>query len=568
MDANSLGKFRLAALLAISILALGTAGCGGSDGNDGAAGAAGADGVDGSDGAAGTDGGDGATGADGSSGLNCWDLNENGVPDFPAEDLNGDGVVDVLDCNAIASGGAGVIAQFHTEYFTDNAYKGTEDCLLCHGPMADEILTTGHWNWNGVAAGIEGVEGEIHGKTDIINNFCIAIDSNEGRCTQCHIGYGYGDKNFDFSNRNAIDCLVCHDQTGTYLKGATTAGLPDPSVDLDLVAQSVAMVNGRPSRKNCLACHAKAGGGDNVKHGDLSTAMVSTTRDFDVHMGTDGGNLQCVTCHEVKRDAEGDLISHGIGGMVYHSVDEGNMKDCVDCHGDQSNIHAGSTVENLMRIHGERLACQVCHIPAFAREIATTVEWYWEDAGQDIDPIPIDPETGRATYSKKKGSFVWANDVRPTLLYYDHQWKKAIVNVDDQYTEVPVNLARPAADYTTPDAKIYPFKKMIGNQIADAGNQTVLVPHLFGLKGGDNPYWAKYDWDLALQDGAAYSGQTYTGAFEFVDTEMYLAINHEVAPKEMAYGMDGDCNDCHGADQIDWTALGWDDDPLSGGSRP
>jgi len=115
---------------------------------------------------------------------------------------------------------------------------------------------------------------------------------------------------------------------------------------------------------------------------------------------------------------------------------------------------------------------------------------------------------------------------------------------------------------------IYPFKKMIGNQVTDAGNQTMLVPHLYGPKGGPNPFWAKYDWDLALQDGAAYTGQTYTGAFEFVDTEMYLTVNHEIAPKEQALGMDGTCVDCHTDGQIDWIGLGWSDDPVLGGTRP
>ncbi len=33
----------------------------------------------------------------GEDGINCWDLNENGLPD-DEEDINGDGVVDVLDC--------------------------------------------------------------------------------------------------------------------------------------------------------------------------------------------------------------------------------------------------------------------------------------------------------------------------------------------------------------------------------------------------------------------------------------------------------------------------------------
>ena len=87
------------------------------------------------------------------------------------------------------------------------------------------------------------------------------------------------------------------------------------------------------------------------------------------------------------------------------------MKQCDDCHGDRFNIHVGTTVEAIIGSH-DRLACQVCHIPAIARKISTKVEWYWSDAGQNISPIPIDPETGRPTYDKKKGTFVWANDVR------------------------------------------------------------------------------------------------------------------------------------------------------------
>ncbi|MGD9340852.1 MAG: OmcA/MtrC family decaheme c-type cytochrome [Chromatiales bacterium] len=46
----------------------------------------------------GDDGRDGADGMDGATGLSCWDLNENGIKDFPDEDTNGDGVIDVNDC--------------------------------------------------------------------------------------------------------------------------------------------------------------------------------------------------------------------------------------------------------------------------------------------------------------------------------------------------------------------------------------------------------------------------------------------------------------------------------------
>lgn len=520
------------------------------------------DGSAGADGAAGING---APGADGAAGVSCWDLNGNGVGD-PSEDLNGDGVVDVFDCNPTASG-AYEIDQLHVGYFTEHDYVGTKSCLNCHGLIGQDMLTKAHFTWEGTASNITGHEGEIHGKNDLINNFCIAVPTNEGRCTECHAGYGYADNTFAFNDPKTIDCLVCHDQSGTYAKGLKTAGLPDPTIDLNVVARSVANNQGVPTRANCIGCHAKAGGGDNVKHGDLAMAMLDTTRDFDVHMGTDGGDFSCVECHGVKKNAEYELVDHGIGGLPYHSTDEGVMKGCVDCHGDKATVHVGLTVETLANGH-PTLACQVCHIPTFARDTSTKMEWYWSDAGQDIDPIPIDPATLRPTYDKKKGTFVWANNVRPELLYYDGKWDRTMINVNDQYTELPVVLGKPSADYTTAGAMIYPFKKMIGDQVADANNQTMLVPHLFGSKGGPNPYWAKYDWDLAVQDGATYTGQTYSGAFEFVDTVMYLTVNHEIAPKEQALGMDNNCGDCHIDAGIDWTALGWTGDPTLGGTRP
>src|SRR2546422_2293188 len=46
----------------------------------------------------GSTGSQGPAGQNGMNGLNCWDLNGNGVPDLPAEDLNGDSVVNVSDC--------------------------------------------------------------------------------------------------------------------------------------------------------------------------------------------------------------------------------------------------------------------------------------------------------------------------------------------------------------------------------------------------------------------------------------------------------------------------------------
>jgi octaheme c-type cytochrome (tetrathionate reductase family) len=550
-------KFRFASLVVGVLLAFTIAGCEGDDG------AAGADGVDGAD---------GAPGAAGSDGVACWDLNANGVGD-PEEDLNRDGVVDVLDCNAIA-GGTSEVQKLHVGYFTENVYTGTNDCLACHGLIGADMLMRAHFTWEGVATNITGFEAGSHGKNDLLNNFCIAVPSNEGRCTQCHAGYGYADKTFDFNDMTNVDCLVCHDQTGTYAKAPKTAGLPADGVDLGAVARSVAENGGVPTIDNCIDCHAKAGGGDNVKHGDISMSLVDTTREFDVHMGTDGANVDCVFCHGVKKDANKNAVDHGIGGMPYHSVDEGELKTCEGCHGDANSRHVGKPVEAVITSH-PRLACQVCHIPTFARNTPTKTEWYWETAG-DMDRVPvIDPETDRPDYDKMKGDFVWAKNVRPTLRYFDGKWNRFIIGANDTFTgtptaESPVVLGEPTADYTNPDAKIYPFKKMVGNQPADSVNNRIIVPHLFGLKGGANPYWVKYDWNLALQDGAAYTEIPYSGEYQFVPTVMYLTVNHEVAPKEQAYGYTGtiSCIDCHARGQIDWTELGWTDDPFGTGTRP
>jgi len=459
--------------------------------------------------------------------------------------------------------------DIHDLFFSLRPYESTESCIMCHESEALEMLNIGHFKWSGTVENIVGLEGQQIGKRDLLNNFCIAVPSNEGRCTQCHVGLGWTDASFDFNNPANVDCLVCHDQSGSYMKGLTSGGLPDPSVDLQAVARSIA-IGSRPTRKACIGCHAAAGGGDNVKHGDLSSDMVSPTRDHDVHMGVDGANLVCVDCHGANHDPETGEVNHGIPGLPLHSVHEGEMKVCSDCHGKKEAIHAGTSADDLFaEDRHQRLACQVCHIPVIAKGVSTKVEWYWADAGQNISPIPVDA-TGRATYDKKKGTFYWANNLRPTLRWANGKWERKVIGLNDTYDAEPIEMAKPVGSYEDPTAMIYPFKMMVGNQPVDKGNKKIIVPHLFGLKGGQYPYWGKFDWNLALSDGAVYTGQPYSGNWGFASTNMLLTVNHEVAPAEQALGMGGmgeGCVDCHAGDVIDWPALGWTRDPFDGGQR-
>lgn len=114
-----------------------------------------------------------------------------------------------------------MFAQDHSEFIADafsSPQEVTQTCLMCHDEAAKQIMKTNHWNW--LNEEFTNANNEIVkvGKQNIINNFCIAVPSNYPRCTSCHAGYGWKDASFDFSNEENVDCLVCHDNSGTYKK--------------------------------------------------------------------------------------------------------------------------------------------------------------------------------------------------------------------------------------------------------------------------------------------------------------------------------------------------------------
>ncbi|TNF37793.1 MAG: tetrathionate reductase family octaheme c-type cytochrome [Deltaproteobacteria bacterium] len=421
-----------------------------------------------------------------------------------------------------------------------NGAEVTAKCTTCHQNAAAHVMATSHWKFKGPTPGMQGAEtGATIGKANLINNFCITMISNEARCTQCHAGYGWKDENFDFDNAANVDCLVCHDGTGKYAKAAKTAGNAELTTPLAAVAQSV----GRPTRKACGSCHFYAGGGDNVKKGDLGSWATAPTEDADVHMGR---GMDCVECHKA-----GDHVL--AGGGLHDPIIEAPL-DCTDCHQGPVIHENSTTLDN----HTKHVACQTCHIPAFSRQQPTKMEWYWETAG-DADRVPVADANGKPDYDKLKGDFVWGKNVTPELRWWNGSFTRMVVG--DAYTSEPVDLGSPLGAVDDASARIYPFKVMVGNQPADTVNKVLAVPHLFGTIAGANPYWAKFDWAPAISEGMAYAGLDYSGTFGFVATEMYLALDHEVAPKSAAR----QCNDCHNGG-IDFTALGYDADPMNGGT--
>jgi len=250
-----------------------------------------------------------------------------------------------------------------------NGPEVTKACLECHTEASSQIHRTKHWTWE-----VPMKDGKVLGKQHVVNNFCISVEGNEPRCTSCHIGYGWKDKKFDFASQENVDCLICHDGTGTYKKLPAGAGHPAyqttvqekktyKKVDLSHIARHVQ----NPDRHNCGSCHFEGGGADAVKHGDLDNSLLKPDRSLDIHMASGKGelNMTCVDCHKTE--------GHQVPGSRYeptafdkHGLDYPLPDDfpttCSSCHGTTPH-----KTNKKLNDHIDKVACQTCHIPQIAK---------------------------------------------------------------------------------------------------------------------------------------------------------------------------------------------------------
>ncbi len=425
----------------------------------------------------------------------------------------------------------------------------TKACLSCHTEAAKQIHKTKHWTWEYKNPDT----GQVLGKKHVINNFCTAVASNEDHCSACHIGYGWADKKFDFTVQENVDCLVCHDTTGVYKKLPGLAGHPNyetmewppksgrlrPPTDLKKVAQNV----GKTSRKTCGACHFRGGGGDAVKHGDLDSSLENPKRYLDVHMDTEGLNFACAKCHvtdahEVPGSRYGPTASDTSGAQMRGSKEARNPATCQACHGNTPHDSADAKLND----HTHKIACQTCHVPAYARGPRhTKMSWDWSTAGRLDEQgkrIRTRNSVGKVEYDSNKGHFTYDRYVIPEYKWVNGKVKYTLFGDKvDGSSLVKINEFLGGPD--DPDSRIWPLRVFRGKQMYDKGLQTLAVLHTTG--NDDTAFWKNYDWDKALATGMKAVGAEYSGSMGFVETEMSWPITHMVAPKEDALK----CEQCH-----------------------
>jgi octaheme c-type cytochrome (tetrathionate reductase family) len=398
------------------------------------------------------------------------------------------------------------------------------------------MLKSVHWTWERKQV-VNGKEMEF-GKINAVNNFCGATKSNRDHCSMCHAGYGWKDASFNFKDPTHIDCLICHDTTGTYKKDEHHAGAVGEGVNLLFVAQHV----GKPVREDCGACHFDGGGGDGVKHGDLDSSLSYPDRSEDVHMAADGLNFECQDCHSSDK--------HNILGSDMATSPDGHGDfGCAMCHGDQPHK------ESRLNKHTATVACETCHIPEMARVQPTQMSWDWSTAGQNKAPAGVNGKTIR--YIKSMGTQTWATMVQPTYAWFNGK-SGVYVRGEKIDPNKVTDLCWPKGDIHDKTAKIFPFKVHTGKQIYDTVNDYFIVNHVYDR---DNKgFWQTFDWNESAAAGMKDAGLPYSGHYGFAPTKMYWRLDHMVAPKEQAL----QCLDCHGDHgRMDWKALGYQGDPMT-----
>lgn len=370
----------------------------------------------------------------------------------------------------------------------------------------------------------------------------MAIDSDWCSCAKCHAGYGWKNAQFDFSNTEKMDCLICHDTTGNYSKLKKSCGRPKKGLDLTRIAKQV----GLPGRSNCGACHWYGGGGDNAKHGDMGSDLADPAPELDVHMGK--LDFTCQECHYTDH--------HKISGSSTSSaVSEGSVA-CVDCHDPSPHDSSYPLLQTLNR-HGKTIACQTCHIPRYAVNKFTLTH---RDGSQPSKKKElVKKNQTRKEVKTPMGYKVFEKDLKPDYTWYNGYHNRYLKGEPVDLSGI-TSLNPPVGSIKDPSAKITPYKIIHTRQAADARYGYLIIPHISGKDG----LFATQDWQLTAEKGMKAAGLKFSGKIAFPRTKMYWRLNHGVVPKEKALS----CLDCHGPSGVmDFKSLGYEGDPMETGIR-
>ncbi len=440
-----------------------------------------------------------------------------------------------------------------------NAYNGPTTCIACHTTAGNEVLNSMHGSWTGPTPNVTNISGDS-GKWKQTNNYCTDPELADYGCVKCHVTTAAKvlnkDGMVDLSPRNLsaneMDCLQCHQAKyfATFIPNSTSTShtscvdgsvrtyqIPLPEADgkihkqmrLDLApgetALSLVRTVTRPNNATCVTkCHAKAGGSDGAKRGDMASNMADPPTTVDIHLSSAGtAKLTCTSCHAgTKHQIPGrgnDMRGEDTGAV---------MKKCVDCHTAMAGTsgHGTSTTNRAAADrHLAKVDCTSCHIDSYGKGISTEMNRDWTR--------PVWNPAGCEGQGAWVGEEVRASNVIPeyrfwnkTSWVYDRNGKAGLTT---DLIDGGLAMSYPLGSMA--DGKLYPFKVHTSNNpIDDSSGKTnfdVLSMFMDGC------------FDKAAISGLAFIREA--GAYTWKQNKAFQLITHGIVAKT-----EGDnCSKCH-----------------------
>ncbi|NTV50195.1 MAG: alpha-2-macroglobulin [Geobacteraceae bacterium] len=432
-----------------------------------------------------------------------------------------------------------VTGKTHDAANTSLTWTGYGTCLTCHRTSAADMYQGVHYQWMASGAKMTTGPAAKQGKMDsldgssALNAYCINIMDGWKACGACHAGTGnkpVATTTPSDAQLAEIDCLMCH-KNGTIAtpyartRNATT-GLFEPNVGVDM--NNVVRTVIKPVRNTCLGCHAKAGGGDAVKRGDIALASGTTADSlYDVHMATSRGNMTCQNCHK--------FTNHKVAGRGsdLRPQDSTVAVTCATttCHPTKTGVSTGHATSGIQK-HTARVACQTCHLPIYAKDAndttateATETNRTWEHNEWNATLLRYEPLPTKGSNLVPKYAFwngtSWGNNLNDA----------AVIDPTTGFYKI----SRPNGAITDPaGTKLYPFKYKTAQQPLDT-----TTGKLIGLS--TRSFFADGNYVTAVNTGLANMGRT-GDAWQTVTTDEYQVLNHQIPP---ASGNALSCSACH-----------------------
>ena len=506
-----------------------------------------------------------------------------------------------------------VRADAETAHLSITEYLGPATCIACHQEQAEHMFGSVHYQQTGPTPNVPNIDGNAGKSERAFNTYCgTPLSSRHSTCSACHTGNGRRPSpNMTPEQLANIDCLMCHQDAyrrvpaGPFepIEALGQDGLPrtiqapiEDATGFDYMPDEAHMAISileaartvhRPSRASCLRCHAGASGSDGGKRGDLSSVTANPPLSSDVHMSPQGADLVCADCH-----AAGDHRIRG-RGLDLRPNDVPERFTCDACHGSHPHGDYNRLDGTKRDTHADRVACQSCHIPTFAKDISTEMERDWTNPY--YSPAACSGQGGW------KPEEIRASNVIPTYRWFDGTSRVYALgqvpdmNADGEY-ELGAPLGSVAADSP---AKLYPMKEhrsntaqlisvaadldgdtdvdlsdlatllgIYGASLGDPnfdpaadinGDGTISLGDLAALLacygGSDQPsqcgtpgqliphstftYFTTSDFDRAVQAGMDWAGMA--GDYQIVNVHTFQTINHGVEIADHALA----CGKCH-----------------------